>query len=449
VVANGQRLTIHGMPDGSVQLVGDNGQVAKTVAKDAFQPGAERSPFYLTLMLVALSLIVIGNGFFKPNISTIVGSLYKQGDRRRDAGFTIFYMGINVGSIGSQILCPIFANWFGWWAGFAIVVVGMLIGYSLMQFDGGRLAGYGEPPERSGPDRSWLIYLLSIASVPILWAIFRNVMNTPEAAPGSGLLGYIVATPFLGKVLFLAFLAAIIGIPIWSWRVGNKVEFQMMVAAIILVIFNVTFWTLFEQAASSLTLFADSNTTLHLFGFFISAPQTQNFNPITIVIFAPILSWFWVALAKKGWEPSIPIKFGIALLLVGLGFVVLAWSKGTANAEFRVSLWWLVLTYFLHSIAELCISPVGLSMITKLSIARVVGMMMGVWFLSISIGEYLAGAAAQAASVQTVGGQVTNPELALNTYAHTFMIGGEMTMIAGVILLAISPWLKKLMHGVM
>ncbi|HYX46626.1 MAG TPA: MFS transporter, partial [Sphingomicrobium sp.] len=144
VVENGHKLQIHGMPDGSVQLLTPAGQIASTVAKEDFKPGAERSPFYLTLMLFALSLIVIGNGFFKPNISTIVGSLYKQGDRRRDAGFTIFYMGINVGSIGSQILCPIFANWFGWWAGFAIVVVGMLIGYALMQFDDGRLAGYGE-----------------------------------------------------------------------------------------------------------------------------------------------------------------------------------------------------------------------------------------------------------------------------------------------------------------
>jgi POT family proton-dependent oligopeptide transporter len=448
LIADGQKLSIHGMPDGSVELVSGNGQVAKTVAKDAFKPGADQSPFYLTLMLIALSLIVIGNGFFKPNISTIVGSLYKQGDRRRDAGFTIFYMGINVGSIGSQVLCPIFVNWFGWWAGFGIVVVGMLIGYSLIQFDGGRLAGYGEPPERSGPDRSLLIYILSIASVPLFWLIFRNVMNTPEAAAGSGLWGYIAATPFLGKVLFATFLAAVIGIPIWSWRAGNKAEFQMMLAAIILVIFNVTFWTLFEQAASSLTLFADSNTTLHLFGIPISAPQTQNFNPITIVIFAPILSWLWLWLAKKGWEPSIQVKFGLALLLVGLGFVVLAWSKVTANGDFRVALWWLVLTYFLHSIAELCISPVGLSMITKLSIARVVGMMMGVWFLSISIGEYLAGAAAQSASVQTVGGQVTNPQLALETYAHTFLVGGEMTMAAGVVLLVISPWLKKLMHGV-
>jgi POT family proton-dependent oligopeptide transporter len=449
LIADGQRLTIHGQPDGSVELLTDSGQVAKTVAKDDFNPGAERSPFYLTLMLVALSLIVIGNGFFKPNISTIVGTLYEKGDRRRDAGFTIFYWGINIGSIGGQVLCPIFVSWFGWWAGFAVVVVGMLIGYSLIQFDGGRLDGYGEPPEHGGKDRSILIYVLSLLSIPLFWLIFRNVMNTQEAAAGSGLWGYIVATPFLGKVLFVTFLAAVIGIPIWSWKVGTKQEFQMMLAAIILVVFNVTFWTLFEQAASSLTLFADRNTTLELFGIFVSAPQTQNFNPITIVIFAPIMSWLWIWLSKRGWEPSIQVKFGIALLLVGLGFVVLSWSTGTANADFRVALWWLVLTYFLHSIAELCISPVGLSMITKLSIARVVGMMMGVWFLSISIGEYLAGAAAQAASVQTVGGVVTNPELALQTYAHTFMVGGESTMIAGVILLAISPWLKKLMHGVM
>ena len=134
-------------------------------------------------MLFALSLIVIGNGFFKPNISTIVGSLYKQGDRRRDAGFTIFYMGINVGSIGSQILCPIFANWFGWWAGFAIVVVGMLIGYALMQFDGGRLAGYGEPPKRTGPDRAPLIYILSIA---LRAAVLADLPQRDEYAGGGG-----------------------------------------------------------------------------------------------------------------------------------------------------------------------------------------------------------------------------------------------------------------------
>jgi proton-dependent oligopeptide transporter, POT family len=142
------------------------------------------------------------------------------------------------------------------------------------------------------------------------------------------------------------------------------------------------------------------------------------------------------------------VKFAIALMLVGLGFVVLAASGSFADGNFRVSLWWLVLTYFLHSIAELCISPVGLSMITKLSMARVVGMMMGVWFLSISVAEYFAGAIAQAAATTTVGGQVTNPELSLHTYLHSFMMGGISTIVAGVVLLALTPVLKRLMHGV-
>ena len=449
IVMSGQQLTLHGLPDGSVQLLAADGHVTRTVAAKAFSSGADRSPFYTGLLLVALSLIVIGNGFFKPNISTIVGTLYAPGDRRRDAGFTIFYAGINLGSILGQAACPWLVNHFGWWAGFLIVSFVLLIAYALLQFDNGRLAGLGEPPEHTGPDRTMLIYVLTFVSVPLFWLTFSNVMNTPEAAAGSGVWGYIVATPLLGKVLFVTFLAAVIGIPIWSWRVGTRQEFQMMLAAIILVIFNVTFWALFEQAASSLTLYADRNTTLELFGFHMSAAATQQFNPIVVVLFAPVMSWLWLALAKRGLEPSIQVKFAIALMLVGLGFVVLSWSGATANAAFRVSLWWLVLTYFLHSIAELCISPVGLSMITKLSIARVVGMMMGVWFLSISIGEYLAGAAAQAAAVQTVGGEVTNPQLALATYSHTFMTGGELTIIAGVILLAISPWLKKIMHGVM
>ncbi|MGZ2411634.1 proton-dependent oligopeptide transporter, POT family [Sphingomonas sp. F9_3S_D5_B_2] len=448
IVMNGQQLTIHGLPDGSVQLLAPDGHAAQTVSAAAFSAGADRSTFYTSLLLAALSLIVIGNGFFKPNISTIVGSLYGQGDRRRDAGFTIFYAGINLGSILGQAACPWLVNHFGWWAGFLIVSLVLLISFALLQFDNGRLTGYGEPPEQTGRDRAPLIYILSFVSVVVFWLIFQNVMNTPEAAAGSGIVAYLVATPLLGKALLLIFLAAVIGIPIWSAKVGNKVERQMMLAAIILIVFNVTFWALFEQAASSLTLFADRNTTLEIFGFHMSAAATQQFNPLVVVLFAPVMSFLWLGLAKRGLEPSIQVKFALALMLVGLGFVVLSWSGATANEAARVSLWWLVLTYFLHSIAELCISPVGLSMITKLSIARIVGMMMGTWFLSISVGEYLAGAAAQAAAVQTVGGEVTNPQLALQTYTHTFMTGGELTIGAGVLLLLISPWLKKLMHGV-
>lgn len=444
---DGRTLTIHGLPDGSVQLLAADGQVARTVTADKFVAGAEGSAFYSTFLLFALGLVVIGNGFFKPNISTIVGALYAPGDRRRDAGFTIFYAGINIGSVLGQLAVPFLADHVGWWAGFLCVSVVLLIAWGMTQFDGGRLAGYGEPPVQTGPDRSLLIYVLAIASVVLFWLIFQNVMDAPEPS-GSSIWEFVQSTPLLGKALLVIFLAAVIGIPIWSWRVGDKVEREMMLAAIVLVVFNVTFWALFEQAASSLTLFADRNTDLSLFGFHLSAPATQQFNPIVVVLFAPVMSFLWLTLAKRNLEPSIQVKFALALMLVGLGFVALALSGGTADATFKVTLWWLVLTYFLHSIAELCISPVGLSMITKLSIARIVGMMMGVWFLSISVGEYLAGAAAQAAAVKTVGGQVTNPELSLHTYLGTFMTGGELTIGVGILLLLISPWLKKIMHGV-
>ena len=341
--------------------------------------------------LVDDGLIVIGNGFFKPNISTIVGALYAPGDRRRDAGFTIFYAGINIGSILGQLAVPYLTDHVGWWAGFLCVSAVLLIGWAMTHFDGGRLAGYGEPPAE-GPDRAPLIYLLSIASVVVFWLIFRNVIDTPEAS-GHTIWEYIVATPMLGKALLVIFLAAVIGIPIWSWRFGDKVEREMMLAAIILVIFNVTFWALFEQAASSLTLFADRNTTLELFGFSMTAAATQQFNPIVVVLFAPVMSYLWLGLAKRGWEPSIPVKFALALMLVGLGFVVLSWSGSTANEAFRISLWWLVLTYFLHSIAELCISPVGLSSMSKLAPQRLAGMVMGMWFFGTGIGIWLAGRA--------------------------------------------------------
>ena len=447
--ADGKPLLIRGLPDGSVQLVATGGAVARTLTAGTFTSGGERSRWFVALMLIGLSTVAVGNGLFKPNISTVVGTLYPRGDPRRDSGFTIFYWGINLGSIGSQTLCPLLVTAFGWWAGFLLIAVGMACSYMLMRFDGGRLAGYGEPPETGGKDRSLLIYGLAIAAVPIVCLVLLNVMDAPDALPGAGFSGYLLALPVLGKVLMATFLAAVIGIPIWSYRVGTRAEAQMMLAAIILVVFNVTFWTLFEQAASSMTLFADRNTTLEIFGLPISAAQTQNFNPITIVIFAPIMSWLWTALARKGWEPSIPVKFGLALILVGIGFVLLAWSGHfAAGPAFRVSLWWLVATYFLHSIAELLISPVGLSMITKLSIARVVGMMMGVWFLTISVAEYLAGAIAQAASVQTIGGQVTNAELSLHTYLSSFQTGGLSTIGVGILLLALTPVIRRLMHGV-
>jgi POT family proton-dependent oligopeptide transporter len=196
-------------------------------------------------------------------------------------------------------------------------------------------------------------------------------------------------------------------------------------------------------------LFADRNTDLHLIGSIsLTAPQTQNFNPLSIVILAPLLSILWAALAKRGLEPSIPVKFGLALMGVGAGFLFLVFGSQFAGPDFKVGLWWLAGLYVIHSLAELCISPVGLSMITKLSIARVVGLMMGVWFLSISVAQYFAGVVAQVASVATIGGEVTNLKLSLATYTHTFTVIAWVAIGAGVLLLLLSWPLKKLMHGV-
>lgn len=448
LIVGGQKLAMKGNDDGSLSLVAPDGHVARTVPAGAFTEQAERSPLTLTILLLALSLISIGNGFFKPNISTMVGELYAQGDRRRDAGFTIFYMGINTGSILGQFLCAFFADSFGWPLGLGLAGVAMVISFFMISFHGGRLDAIGNPPAQER-DRSLLIYLGALLAVPVLYFLFTNLMSAAPPVEGSGFVGYIASLSLMGKLLFGTFIVSVPGILIWSFLAGDRREFEMMLAAMVLIVFNVFFWTLFEQAGSSLTLFADRNTDRSVFGWFsLSAPQTQNFNPIAIVLLAPLVSALWGALAKRGLEPSIPVKFSIALMGVGAGFLFLVLGASFAGADFKVGLWWLAGLYVIHSLAELCISPVGLSMITKLSIARIVGLMMGVWFLSISVAQYVAGVVAQFASVDTVGGQVTNLKVSLDTYAATFTTIAWVAIGAGVVLLALSFPLKKWMHGV-
>ncbi|PSJ42892.1 peptide MFS transporter [Allosphingosinicella deserti] len=521
LVAGDQRLQIRGNDDKSVSLLATDGTETRRIAAGGFESQGERSSFFTMLLLAGLSMVTIGNGFFKPNISTIVGSLYAEGDRRRDAGFTIFYMGINLGSLISQFFCPLLYVWVGPWAGFGLAALGMLFSWVLIQFDGGRLNGYGERPAGVGGERDMIIYISAIAAVPVVWFLFSNLMNYVAPEAGSGIVGYILSLPIMGKVLFGTFLIGVPAILIWSWRNGSRAEFQMMVAAMVLIIFNVVFWTLFEQAGSSLTLFADRNTDLAiqwtgpLFAMFRAAPityylvaillaggisalawwffafgepretkrtmgfgflglaaaivvglhfareglsampvyimpagQTQIFNALFIVLLAPVFGILWNVLAKRGVEPTIPVKFAIALMGVGAGFLFLVWGAASAGPDFKVGLAWLAGLYLIHSIAELCISPVGLSMITKLSIARIVGMMMGVWFLSISVAQYVAGIVAQVASVETVGGQVTNLKVSLDTYSNVFWTIGLVSAGIGLLLLLLSPLLKKWMHGV-
>lgn len=455
VVDGDRQLRIKGNDDKTVSLLDAQGAEARRIPDGGFVAGGERNSLSVFLLLIGLALVTIGNGFFKPNISTMVGALYAQGDRRRDAGFTIFYMGINLGSLFSQILCPLLAvgmgSWggLGWWAGFGLAAAGMMVSWLLIQFDGGKLDGIGDRPADAPANRDIFIYAGAILMIPVVWLLFTNLMSYVPPAAGSGIVGYFLGLPVMGKIMFGTFLVSVPGILGWSYFNGSKQEFQMMLAAMVLITFNTVFWTLFEQAGSSLTLFADRNTDLSVFGLFsISAGQTQFFNALFIVMLAPMFSAMWNGMAKRGVEPTIPIKFGIALMGVGIGFLILVWGSQFAGPDYKVGLWWLAGLYLVHSIAELCISPVGLSMITKLSIARIVGMMMGVWFLSIAVAQYVAGIVAQFASVETVGGQVTNLKVSLDTYVGVFTTIAEISIVLGVVLLLLSFPLKKWMHGV-
>lgn len=456
LIDGGAKYKIVGNQDKSITLEGASGAVPAKVADGHFKFDAERNTLNVILLFLSLATIIVGNGYFKPNISTIVGTLYAQGDRRRDAGFTIFYMGINLGSIFSQALAPWIAAKYGFQWGFALAGGGMLIAWLLFQFDGGALNGYGEPPPGKSAMRDVVIVLASFVAVPVVWYLFDNAMAAAQSAggEGGGAMGFIVNLPLLGKMMFFVFFAAVIGVPLWSLFALDATARNRMIVAIVLMVFSTVFWTLFEQAGSSLTLFADRNTDLYIGNlpfigpYTMPAGQVQVFNPIFIVLFAPVFSIMWNALGKRGLEPSVPFKFAIGLLLVGTGFLVLEFGSRFHGIDFRVPLLWLVIAYFIHSIAELCLSPVGLSAITKLSVPRLAGVMMGVWFLSSSVAQYVGGIIAQFAASDTVGGKVLNPEVSLNTYLGVFHTIGLAGIAAGIAMLVLWPLLKRGMKGI-
>ncbi|MCB2096321.1 MAG: peptide MFS transporter [Parvularculaceae bacterium] len=451
VVAGENKYRISGNEDGSITLNGSDGStVPANVPAANYKFDAERNPVSVMLLFISLGLIIVGNGYFKPNISTIVGTLYPEGDNRRDAGFTIFYMGINLGSIISQFLAPLIAVKYGYQWGFALAGFGMLLAWARFQFAGDLIKDYGNPPE-GGKNRDFIIIIGSLVAVPIAWFLLNNAMETASVAhevAATGIVGYIASQPLLGQVMFFVYVIAMIGIPVWAVFSLKSVERDRMIVAVVLTFFSVVFWTLFEQAGSSLTLFAERNTDRYIGSYLMPAGQVQIFNPLFIVIFAPIFSVLWVQLAKRGLEPSVPLKFAIGLFLVGFGFLALVFGAKFHDANFAVPLFWLAFAYFLHSMGELCLSPVGLSMITKLSIPKLVGMMMGVWFLSSAFAQYIGGIIAQFASTETVGGEVLNAQVSLDTYLGVFQTIGYAGIISGVVLLVLWPLLKKGMHGV-
>ncbi|HWW25464.1 MAG TPA: oligopeptide:H+ symporter [Caulobacter sp.] len=428
----------------------------------------DRDPLYLNVFWLALALIIVGVGFMKANVATLVGQLYPQGDPRRDPGFTLYYYGINLGSFWAAILCGLLGVNFGWSAGFGAAGIGMLAGFVAFVLGKPWLLGKGEPPELTklkapvlGPvNREGVIYA---ASLGVVGLIFFLVQYTPvvSATLVAGMFGS------LGYILWFAFAKC------------GKVERERLLLATVLVLGAVVFWTLFEQAGSSLNLFAATNVNLTLLSHPVqwlggavllgspeqlaaaglnptgklwvntafNAAQTQAINAGWILIFAPVFAALWTVLGRRGRNPGPMVKFGLSLIQVGVGFLILLVGAYFADGAFRMPLIFLVLMYMLHTSGEMFMSPVGLSQMTKLSPLSIVSFVMAVWYMALAMANLFGSWIAAIASTETIGGQVLDPAAAMTQSLLVFKVIGLVAIGIGVLFLALSPILRKWSHG--
>ena len=380
-------------------------------------------------LLWGLGLLVAGNGFFKPNISAMVGSLYAENDPREDSAFTLFYMGINVGAFFSPIIAGTLGETYGWAWGFASAALGMFVGITWFYFQSHHIKGAGLPPQR-------------VYDTSKRWQL--TVRDKIE------IVGYIIITAFLvlgilkgwalmsdafksNMIWTLAIIGTVSLITIISKNTKGKAEWSKVFVIIVLCIFSIFFFAGFEQAGGTLNLFAEHNTNRSSFLGTIPASLFQAINPVFIIGFSFVFTilWSWLSARKK--EPNIPVKFGLGMLFLGLGFWVMSVANSHSEYGNLVSPMWLVIVYLLHTFGELCLSPIGLSMISRLAPTRIVSVMMGIWFACSALAQYLAGAL----------------ESILHTYLPTMQLFNFITMTsmitAGVILL-MSPFLNKMMN---
>jgi POT family proton-dependent oligopeptide transporter len=391
--------------------------------------GVARSAVHEQFFYLSLAFIVVGVGFLKANISTIVGSLYEQGDPRRDGGFTIFYMGINLGAFVATLLCAYLGETYGWRYGFGLAGIGMLIGLLTFLWGTKYLQGHGLPPDvsaltqsRFGLSLESCLYAVSLIFVLVIWLAIQNTQE-------------------MGLALTL-FAGLVTGYVIWfSIRSCTPQERNRMLTMLLLMVFSVVFWALFEQAGSSITLFTDRNIAR---GDFFTAGMFQSLNALFIILLAPVFASTWLLLARRNFEPSTPMKFGLAIVLAGLGFFALVLGAFYATSDGQVAVIWLVLMYLLHTMGELCLSPVGLSMVTKLSVQRVAAMMMGVWFLSSALAAYVGGWIAGLMAIDTTR-DAESGLASLEVYVSVFERLGIFAVLIGAALMLISPWISRRM----
>ncbi len=377
-----------------------------------------------------LLLIVLGTGLLKPNVSTIVGELYPEGGARRDAGFSVFYMGINIGAFLGPLVCGYLGENVDWHLGFSAAGFGMVAGLVSYWYGGRWLgrAGFlkGDVTGEAMRRRSRNFYaVLGVVAALVMLFVWLAVTGALAVSLGQVALWFGYGIIALAVLYFVYLLAA---------GGHTRMEKRRLLVIFWLFLLAAVFWGGFEQAGSSMNLFAERLTDRTYFGWEMPASWLQSVNPIFIIVFAPIFGWLWTWLAQRRANPSIPVKFGLGLLGLAGGFFVLSWGAANASAANPVTPAWLVVTYFLHTCGELCLSPVGLSSITKLAPSGRVGQMMGVWFIGSALGNLFAG---------LVAGQLENLDPQALFWRVAVIIG-----CAGLVALAVSPLIRRVMGDV-
>ena len=406
------------------------------IPRDQFTMSVETEEGYLMMLYLSLALLIAGVGFLKANISTIVGSLYGFGDSRRDSGFTIFYMGINMGAFLASIFCGYLGIVHGWKYGFGLAGIGMLVGLVVFLSCQSWLEGKAEPPSVEKLKEKvflfinveWMCYLVGLAIIAVSMLLVMN-----EELVG-GILGPIGIIMLVGMVSYSL-----------TKLYGD--ERSRMLAAIYFILAQIPFWALFEQAGSSLNLLTARLVDRTIFGWSVPGPVFQSLNAGYIFIFAPLVAWLWIWLARRNLNPSTPVKFALGVAMAGLGFLALVGGMKGSGEVGLTPVIFIFLIYWIHTMGELMVSPVGLSAVTKLAPARIVGMTMGAWFLYSGLSNFLAGVIARTTGAETIGGQMTNVAAAKAGYIEVYSQVGFIALGISVLMLLISPVITKMMHG--
>ncbi|KFF00072.1 peptide ABC transporter [Chryseobacterium formosense] len=394
----------------------------------------------VTLMWMGLTMLIIGNGFFKPNISTMVGQLYPQGDRRVDSAFTIFYMGINLGAFMSPLICGTLAEKVDFKWGFLAAGIGMLIGLVTFIISKNKVLvdadnkPIGLPTNKFGIAQ-WGMVIGSIGLIFFLMN-FKTMFNSDLDVIGYLIYGAMILMPLI----------------VLTDKSLTKDEKDRIIVIFILAFFVIFFWGAFEQAGASLTIFADRQTDRNLFGWEMPASYFQSVNALAILLLAPLFSSIWLRLGNRGKEPSSPKKMAYGLALISFGYLVIAYAVYGLGMMDKVSMFWLIGLYVIHTMGELCLSPIGLSMVSKLSPVRFSSLLMGTWFLANAAANKFAGTLSALIpgggesgeapkTTSFMGFQITD----LFDFFIVFVI---MCGVAALILFVISRWLEKKMHGI-